>query len=237
MTQPVPRRSANSSPPVNRPATLPAVTSPVTCPLLAGPHEQWIRCCTARFLPLALRITANDATARDALQESWICVLNGVHRHRGRSPACAWVATIVRHEAAHEAMREARYTPSDFCDAPAGSSRAQHRNWPPAPPRHAPEQDAHYRHLLRIVLELLDALPRTHREIIQLRDLRDISPDAVAAQLHISRSSVSSRLNRAHALLRHRLLRRLGVDGSPTADPPRKKTGDRSALDRLFSST
>ena len=53
----------------------PPLEEAVRCPLLDRDPEAWLRCCTARFLPVARRVAGNDATARDALQESWIIVL------------------------------------------------------------------------------------------------------------------------------------------------------------------
>lgn len=69
----------------------------VPCPLLEGGSDDWIRCCTTRFLPLALQSMGDDATARDVLQDSWIAVLQGINRYQGTPPACAWVRTIVWH--------------------------------------------------------------------------------------------------------------------------------------------
>ena len=81
--------------------------------------------------------------------------------------------------------------------------------------------------MVRILLELIDRLPPAYREVVRLRDIEERSPEAVAACLHISRSSVSSRLNRAHALLKKRLLARLHLEKrdprAPAAQPRQKK--------------
>ena len=83
----------------------------VRCPLLDRDPEAWLRCCTARFLPVARRVAGDDATARDALQESWIIVLEKLYQYRGGPPACGWVGVIVRHEAGHAAARTNRDAP------------------------------------------------------------------------------------------------------------------------------
>ena len=57
----------------------PPLEEAVRCPLLDRDPEAWLRCCTARFLPVARRVAGNDATARDALQESWTI---GVRKNR-----------------------------------------------------------------------------------------------------------------------------------------------------------
>lgn len=46
-------------------ASAPTLAEAVRCPLLEERQEEWIACCTARFLPLARRVTRNDAVAED----------------------------------------------------------------------------------------------------------------------------------------------------------------------------
>ena len=93
-----------SRPTVELPAVRPTIEESVRCPLLDQDAEAWIRCCTARFLPLARRVAGDDAVAHDALQESWIIVLQKLRQYQGGPPACSWVAAIVRHEAIHGLM-------------------------------------------------------------------------------------------------------------------------------------
>ena len=214
---------------------LPTLEDAVQCPLLDGRHEEWIRCCTARFLPLARRVAGDDPAAQDALQESWIAVLRGIGGYRGRSPACAWVREIVRHEALHEATRRRRDVPLTAEHDPDVPAR---RRMPPVPDGANPEADEHRRQLVRILLEAVNRLPEAYREVVLLRDIEDLPPATVAASLHISQSNVSSRLNRAHGLLRRRLLQRLGADASVGFHPSRhrlQKKCDRSGRRALYT--
>lgn len=196
----------NSTHPVPASVSAPAASGrrrAVTCPLLEGRDEAWIRCCTARFLPLARAVAGDDATAHDVLQESWISVLHGINGFHGQPPACAWVRAIVRNEAVHQSMQLRRIVPLDpEC---SGSEGNGNRREPPADGA-SPEDAAHERRTVRLLLETVGRLPRTYRQIVRLRDIEERPPDEVAARLRISRSAVSSRLNRAHALLRRRFL-------------------------------
>ena len=162
------------------------------CPLIAGREEDWIRCCTARFLPLARRIAGDDATAEDALQTSWTIVLQRLRQYRGGPPACPWVHSIVRHEASRTARRRTR-------EEPLGSPPESPGNWT------FPEADAHAAELRRVLLEAIDELPPTYREVVRLRDVEERSNAEVAERLHISKRNVAVRLHRAHRLLRARL--------------------------------
>ncbi len=173
----------------------------VPCPLLKGAHDDWIRCCTARFLPLARQVAGDDETARDVLQESWIATLRGIHRYRGQPPACAWVRTVVRREAMRQVMRRRRNALADEQNARAT----------PPPAGVSPEDDVHRQRMRLLLLDTIASLPPADRRIIRLRDLEVRPADEVAVCLHVSRSAVSSRLHRAHALLRGRLQCRLGL--------------------------
>ena len=102
----------------------PSLEESVRCPLLDRDADAWLRCCTRRFLPVARRVAGDDATARDALQESWIIVLEKLYQYRGDPPACGWVGAIVRHEAGHAAARtncDARPRPDTGGPAAAGA--------------------------------------------------------------------------------------------------------------------
>ena len=72
--------------------------------------------------------------------------------------------------------------------------------------------------MTRLLLEVIDELPPTFREVVRLRDVEDRPTDEVARRLHTSTRNVRVRLHRAHQLLRPRLLRRLS---GPAATVPR----------------
>ena len=180
---------------INPSLTTPRLEDAVRCPLLDRDPEGWIRCCTTRFLPMARRIAGDDANARDALQESWIIVLEKLYQYRGEPPACGWVGAIVRHEAGHRAAGGRRWTSLPLVDPDSGMMGV--------------DETLHRRQLLRILLEAIDHLPPTYREVVRLRDFEERTGAEVARALRISRSNVAVRLHRAHNLLRRRLVRLL----------------------------
>ena len=174
----------------------PPLEEAVRCPLLDRDPEAWLRCCTARFLPVARRVAGSDATARDALQESWIIVLEKLYQYRGEPPACGWVGAIVRHEAGHAAARTNRDAPLRPDELAAGAADL--------------DDALHRRQLVRVLLEAIDHLPPTYADVVRMRDLDERPVAEVAQELHISRSNVAVRLHRAHKLLRRHLIRALG---------------------------
>ena len=192
------------------PPPAPTLEESVRCPLLDQDTEAWIRCCTARFLPLARHVAGDDATAHDALQESWIIVLQKLWQYRGDPRgdprACSWVAAIVRHEVKHRLTAERRGRTPDAAETRRVAPDPRH------PDVASPEAAVYSRELTRVLLEAIDELPPTFRDVVRLRDVEDRPPDEVARRLHLSRGHVAVRLHRAHRLLRPIVERRLFGD-------------------------
>ena len=205
------------------PPPKPKIEESVRCPLLAQNTEAWIRCCTSRFLPLARRVARNDAVAHDALQESWIIVLQKLRQYQGGPPACAWVAAIVRHETTHRLLAERRELPLDGLEGAASpwSGTGQSAD------ATSPEAETYSRELTHVLLEVIDELPPAFRDVVRLRDLEDRPADEVARRLHLSRQNVAVRLHRAHRLLRAVVKRRLAEVPHGNSQRPKK---DRESL-------
>ncbi|MCY4511528.1 MAG: sigma-70 family RNA polymerase sigma factor [Acidobacteria bacterium] len=197
----------------------PTLGEAVRCPLLEGDLEQWVRCCTCRFLPLARRVAGNDDVAHDALQQSWVLVLEKLQQYRGGSPACGWVGAIVRHEALHGATARRR---ERSLDATSGEVDSIAERTAVGVVSESPEAAAYARELTRLLLEVIDELPPTFREVVRLRDVDRRPPQEVARRLHISTGNVAVRLHRAHKLLRPRLLRRIAGASSSAIRPDKK---------------
>ena len=81
----------------------------------------------------------------------------------------------------------------------------------------SPDEALQQRQLLRMLLEAIDQLPPTYREVVLLRDVDERPVAEVARELHISRSNVAVRLHRAHNRLRRRLVQSLQA---PKTQPP-----------------
>lgn len=171
----------------------PTFRKAIQCPLLddKATVEEWTRCCTRRFLPLARRVAGDDDLAYDALQESWILVLQRLNTYRGGPPACAWIHSIVNREALHHGKAAQSRTVPLSRDIEAAARLR--------------EAEAYAAELRRILLAAIDALPSTYREVVRLHDVEERSNAEVAERLHISKENAAVRLHRAHRLLRARL--------------------------------
>lgn len=175
------------------PACRPRLTK---CALLEGDADGWISCCSHRFLPLARRMIRDEALAEDTLQISWIKVLQSIHQARFTGPvACRWVAAIVANTAKDIRRRRRRRGEVALVQLEA-----------PGP---SPEEVIQERRRLVLMRETIPHLPKAYREMIDLRVYKGYSARQTAHLLGISRSTVSTRLNRAVRMLRQRLDARL----------------------------
>ena len=81
-----------------------------------------------------------------------------------------------------------------------------------------PDALAQQRELMALLAEMIRMLPGTYRQILDMRLYQGLSTRQTAERLHISRSSVSTRLSRAVRLLKGHLdarLRSLPPEDSP----------------------
>ena len=162
------------------------------CPLLEGNLEGWIIYCSRRFFPLARRIAGDDSLAEDVLQTSWIKILQSLNHASFNGPkACPWVHRIVTNTA--ESVRRQREQRGEV------ASREEVDLHP------GPEALAQEKELLALLAEMIQILPGTYRQVLELRVYQDLSSQQTAERLHVSRSSVSTHLNRAVNLLKSRL--------------------------------
>ncbi|MCY3778053.1 MAG: sigma-70 family RNA polymerase sigma factor [Candidatus Aminicenantes bacterium] len=171
------------------PALKPEVTD---CPLLEGNLEEWIVCCSQRFFPLARRIARDDSLAEDALQTSWIKILQSInHAYFDGPRACPWVSRIVANTAKDVRRRQRRRREVPFFEA-----EAQDRT---------PEDLAQEKQMLVLLREMVSLLPDIYRQVIELRVYEGFSTRQTADLLHVSRTDVSTRLHRATKLLQRRI--------------------------------
>lgn len=124
------------------------------CPLLETDKAkgEWVECCTRRFLPIATRIAGNDDLAMDALQISWIKVLEAVNVCLVGPVACPWVTAIVANTAKDLVRRRGRRR-----EVPFDPSKSARRAVP------GPDAAIEERQSLELMREIIAMLPSTLR--------------------------------------------------------------------------
>lgn len=171
------------------------------CPLLESDRAkgEWIACCTRRFAPMANRIAGDDEIAKDALQTSWIKILQATNLSLGGPRACPWVAKVVANS-----IRDLQRQERNRKEVPLeGAERFASQP--------SPEVAAQERQLLELLREMVAMLPNTYRRVYELRMQEELSTKETAERLGITSSNVTTVLNRAVRIVKRKLRSRLGL--------------------------
>jgi RNA polymerase sigma factor (sigma-70 family) len=145
---------------------------------------------------LARRITGNPDDAMDVLQDACLKAWNGVAGIRGNSFR-SWMSTIVARTAL-DRLRAHR--------PEAALEDDDERVIPLPDPRPGPEAQALARRRVAMIEGALKGLSPDHRAIVLMRDLGDLSYEAMAEALGVPLGTVRSRLARARLTLQGELL-------------------------------
>jgi RNA polymerase sigma-70 factor, ECF subfamily len=150
---------------------------------------------------LALRLVGNAEDARDVVQDTYLRAFRAISRFRGDSAIKTWLFRITSN-CAHNVIRRRRPT----------ETMTQSNEPADLDPSHNPETAAEGNELRARFMAALAALPAKLREVVELRELADLSHDAIATRLGITESAAKVRLHRARLKLKEQLF---GADTPP----------------------
>jgi RNA polymerase sigma-70 factor (ECF subfamily) len=184
-----------------------------------------------RYGALMLRVAGmyvrTTAVAEEVVQETWLGVLEGIHRFEGRSTLKTWIFRILANRAKTRGERESRCVPfssvaPDGDDGPTVDADRflgpDHPVWPghwAAAPRDwstVPDVRLLARETLAVIRAAMAELPARQQEVIVLRDVEGWSAEEVCATLGLSEVNQRVLLHRARAKVRAVLERHLDPD-------------------------
>jgi RNA polymerase sigma-70 factor (ECF subfamily) len=171
---------------------------------------------------LAQLYVASHAVAEEVAQETWLGVLQGLHRFEGRSSLKTWIFQILTNRAKTRAQREGRTIPFSVLGAdetepeepsvdPERFLSADHPNWPhhwATPPRSwdaIPEERFLAGEVRAHVDAAITALPSHQRAIITLRDIEGWTSAEVCNVFGITETNQRVLLHRARSKVRRAL--------------------------------
>lgn len=173
---------------------------------------------SAPLLRVALSCTRARALAEEAVQDTWLAVLQGLDGFQGRSSLKTWVFRILLYTCRAKIERERRVPPlSDLLGSgdravPAEQFlSASHPHWPghwSSPPRAwapVPDAAALGAELGRHILAAVETLPERHREVLVLRDVEGWTSQEVCLLLGLTPANQRLLLHRARSAVRTRL--------------------------------
>lgn len=175
-------------------ATYIAAVSPLEARLVSriqlreeGAFQELFHRFRSRIFHTALRILKEEASAQDALQETFLHVYRGARYFRGESRLSTWINRITVNvclEMLRKNKRHDQRTDEDISEdttLPDRSSRD-------------PFQLASREETRRRVREALERLNSRHRLVVQMHDIEGFTIREIAQKLRIAEGTVKSRL-------------------------------------------
>ncbi len=177
--------------------------------------ERLVREHGPRLRAVVRRIVRDDAEANDALQEAFVTVYRRIDQFDGRSKLHTWLHRIAVNTALMR-LRKIKRRGEVSIDAaqPRFNWMGYRRDAAPGRWRDAPDDQVVRQEMRQIVLEKIAELPETHREVLLMRDIQELSTEQTAAALGIKSGAVKTRLHRARLALRELLDEHMREDAS-----------------------
>jgi RNA polymerase sigma-70 factor (ECF subfamily) len=158
--------------------------------------DELVRLTYTETYTLALRLTNNPEDAADVVQDTYLRAYRSIERFRGEAQFTTWLYRITANCASTQLSKRARHRHDELDEQT------------PLPVDFAalPEAKADAALDRRDVAAALVQLPTNLRTVLVLRDIYDLSHDAIAHELGITEVTAKVRLHRARKKLRERLL-------------------------------
>jgi RNA polymerase sigma-70 factor, ECF subfamily len=160
-----------------------------------------------RVFSFGMKMCGDREEAKEVLQDTLLAVARSVRDFRGASSLSTWLYTIAR---SFCIKRRRHPQPADSLDAAPELARRL------TDPGLGPEEAVAGQQLERLLMGAVGELDPMYREVLVLRDGEGLTAPEVAEVLGLSVDAVKSRLHRARAQVRDRLMARLKA-----APPPR----------------
>ncbi len=161
-----------------------------------GAFDELVRLTYRDAFGLALRLTGKEEDARDVVQDAYLRAYRSLGRFRGEARFSTWLYRIVANCSSTHTTKRQRYRHEQLPDDDlVVDSR----------PESDPAAQAEAAGLRRALDAAIADLPPRLRSVVVLRDVYDLSHEAIADELGISVSAAKVRLHRARRRLREQV--------------------------------
>jgi RNA polymerase sigma-70 factor, ECF subfamily len=176
----------------------------------------------ARLLHTAFTLLHNQSDAEEIAQDTFLRAHRNLARFRGDSSLSVWLHCIAlnlsRNRYWYFFRRKRHLTLSLDCTLSPGNP-ATFTDLVPSP-EPDPVRTTTHREFSSVVAEAMTQLSAPQREILQLRNVRELSYGAIARSLAIKPGTVKSRVARARQNLRELLVKAYATGTARHATPP-----------------
>ncbi len=157
-----------------------------------------------RLVRLARAFVANNQSAEDVAQDTWVAVIRGVERFEGRSSLQTWLYRICVNRARSRGLADHRYLTVDPSQASVDPGRfGSNGAWvEPLEPWSNIDDRMFAQAMAPFVLAVIDGLPEGQRQVVTLRDVEGLTSSETCEVLGITETHQRVLLHRARARLR-----------------------------------
>lgn len=176
----------------------------------------------APLLRGALTIVHCEAVAEEVVQDTWMAVLEGIHRFEGRSSLKTWIFRILMNRAKTQGVRESRYVeiPGKGLNADQGGidmvdelpvalggegCPGNYSGIISSQTEASPERKLLNKEMVGRIYAAIHTLPAMQRQVILLRDVEGVESEEVCRMLGLSESNQRVLLHRARTKVRQAL--------------------------------
>jgi RNA polymerase sigma-70 factor (ECF subfamily) len=190
---------------------------------LAGDQAAWdaiVRQNWRKVFNVAYKFVGRHDEAEDLAQDIFLKIFKALHTFDRRANFQTWIISISRNLCIdhYRSVRKERQTIARDVD----STTLQ-----PATHERGPQALAEHQDLRAQLRVALDALPKTLRTAVVLRDLQELSYQEIADRLGLPEGTVKSRINRGRIELAHQLRR---LQEHQPVRPRRRGAGRRTGV-------
>jgi len=166
---------------------------------------------------MAMGHVADREVAEEVVQDTWMAVIESLHRFEGRSSLRTWIFGILIHKAKDRGVREKRHTTfsafesfdDDNEEAVDPARFHQSGEWtghwafPPQPwDDRTPEKLLASQQAVNAMNKAIETLPATLKDVLILRDVEGVEATEVCEILKITETNLYVRLHRARERVR-----------------------------------
>ena len=161
-----------------------------------------------RYHPSMVRVAStfvpSRAVAEEVAQDTWLGVVKGLPRFEGRSSLKTWIFRILVNRAKTTGGREPRTVELDTGDGLGSERFTAAGTWrePPVVWTDDIEDRLAAPEIAARILEVVDQLPESQRQVVTLRDIEGLSSKEVCDVLGISEGNQRVLLHRARTRVR-----------------------------------
>ena len=173
--------------------------------LRAGDNDAFdtlIKTYGGRMLSLARRFLRNEEDARDAVQDAFISIFRSISTFGGNAQLATWIHRIAVNAALMKLRSVSRRGDEESLEPLLPRFRSDGHQIESSVPWRGVDEALQSEEMRRAVREAIEKLPPSHRVVLLLRDIEELTPEETAESLGITRTAVKVRLHRGRQALR-----------------------------------